>query len=98
MRAARRKRRGWMADDDTGALRGRDLLGLGGILVAGVVLGLVVGLLIDYAADTSPVFTLIGIAVGIALACFGFWVRVRDALRSDMGHDMDRDDLGKGDR
>jgi F0F1-type ATP synthase assembly protein I len=71
-----------MADDDTGALRGRDLLGLGGILVAGVVFGLVVGLLVDAAADTSPVFTLIGIFVGIALAGFAFWVRVRDALRN----------------
>ena len=83
-----------MADDDTGALRGRDLLGLGGILVAGVVFGLVIGLVIDAVADTSPVFTLIGIAVGIGLAGFGFWVRVRDALRQDMG----QDDVGKGDR
>jgi len=70
-----------MADDDTGALRGRDLLGLGGILVAGVVFGLVIGLLIDKAAGTDPVFTLIGIFVGIALAGVAFWVRVRNALR-----------------
>lgn len=70
-----------MADDDTGALRGRDLLGLGGILVAGVVFGLVSGLLIDKAAGTDPVFTLIGIFVGIALAGVAFWIRVRAALR-----------------
>ena len=62
-------------------LRGRDLAGLGGILVAGVVGGLVVGLLVDNAAGSSPLWTLVGIAVGILLAVVAFVVRVRDALR-----------------
>lgn len=62
-------------------LRGRDLAGLGGILVAGVVGGLVIGLLIDQAAGTEPLWTLVGIAVGVALAVVAFVVRVRDALR-----------------
>ncbi len=62
-------------------LRGRDLAGLGGILVAGVVGGLVVGLLVDQAAGSSPLWTLVGITVGIVLAVVAFWVRVRDALR-----------------
>jgi F0F1-type ATP synthase assembly protein I len=62
-------------------LRGRDLLGLGGILVAGVVGGLVIGLLVDEAAGTRPLWTLVGIALGIVLAAAAFVVRVRDALR-----------------
>ncbi|HEX3931778.1 MAG TPA: AtpZ/AtpI family protein [Nocardioides sp.] len=71
-----------MADGDPDpTLRGRDLVGLGGVLAAAVVVGLVVGLLVDHAAGTSPVFTLVGIALGIAAAAAAFWARVRSALR-----------------
>lgn len=62
-------------------LRGRDLVGLGGMLAGAVVLGLVVGLLVDRAAGTSPAFTLVGIAAGIAAGGFAFWARVRSVLR-----------------
>ncbi len=62
-------------------LRGRDLAGLGGILVAGVVGGLVVGLLVDQAAGSAPLWTLVGITVGIVLAVVAFVRRVRSALR-----------------
>ena len=62
-------------------LRGRDLLGLGGLLVAAVVGGLVIGLLVDNAAGTAPVFVLLGILVGIIAGGAGFFVRVRAALR-----------------
>lgn len=62
-------------------LRGRDLLGLGGFLVAAVVGGLVIGLLVDHAAGTSPLFVLLGIVVGIIAGGVGFWARVRTALR-----------------
>jgi F0F1-type ATP synthase assembly protein I len=55
-------------------LRGRDLLGLGGFLVAAVVGGLVLGLLVDHWLGTDPLFSLIGIALGIG-------ARVRAALR-----------------
>jgi F0F1-type ATP synthase assembly protein I len=65
---------------DTG-LGGRDLLGLGGLLVAAVVGGTLLGLLVDQLAGTSPVFVLVGVALGIVAAGVGFWVRVRDALR-----------------
>lgn len=75
-----------MDDDGFGSstgsgLRGRDLLGLGGILVAAVVGGLVVGLVLDHVAGTSPVFVLIGIFVGIVVAAAAFATRVRSALR-----------------
>jgi F0F1-type ATP synthase assembly protein I len=69
------------SDPPQAGLRGRDLLGLGGFLVAAVVGGLVVGLLLDRAFGTSPVFVLVGIAVGIIAAAAGFWSKVRAALR-----------------
>ncbi|HET7430767.1 MAG TPA: AtpZ/AtpI family protein [Nocardioides sp.] len=62
-------------------LRGRDLVGLGGMLAGAVVLGMVVGLLVDHVAGTEPVFTLVGIALGIAAGAAAFWVRVRSVLR-----------------
>jgi F0F1-type ATP synthase assembly protein I len=63
-------------------LRGRDLAGLGGLLVAGVVGGMVIGLVVDDQAGSSPVGVLVGIAVGVVLGAVGFWLRVRSALRN----------------
>jgi F0F1-type ATP synthase assembly protein I len=76
-----------MADEGPGngtenSLGGRDLAELGGLLVGSVVAGLVLGLLLDHVTGTSPVFTLVGIFLGIVGASVGFWVRVRAALRS----------------
>lgn len=72
-----------MGDDDANdALRGRDLIGLGGLLVASVVAGLVLGLLLDGAFGTSPVLTLVGIFSGIVVGAVAFWLKVRDVLRS----------------
>jgi F0F1-type ATP synthase assembly protein I len=62
-------------------LRGRDLIGLGGLLVGAVVAGLVLGLVVDDRAGTAPTFTLLGIALGIVAGGLGFYVRVRSALR-----------------
>jgi len=70
-----------MADDATNGLRGRDLIGLGGMLAGAVIAGLVLGLVIDDRAGTSPVFTLIGVFLGILAGSAGFVVRVRAALR-----------------
>ena len=67
--------------DPEATLRGRDLIGLGGLLVGAVVGGLVLGMLLDRAADSSPAFTLAGIGLGIVLGGVGFWLRVRTALR-----------------
>jgi F0F1-type ATP synthase assembly protein I len=70
-----------MSDERPNGLRGRDLAGLGGLLVGAVVGGLVIGILVDNAAGSAPLWTLVGIAVGILLGGIGFAVRVRSALR-----------------
>jgi len=70
-----------MVDDATSGLRGRDLIGLGGVLAGAVVAGLVLGLVVDDQAGTSPVFTLVGVFLGMAGGAAGFVVRVRAALR-----------------
>jgi hypothetical protein len=62
-------------------LRGRDLIGLGGFLAAAVVFCTVLGIVLDRVADTTPVFTMAGVALGILAGAVGFWVRVRAALR-----------------
>jgi F0F1-type ATP synthase assembly protein I len=72
-----------MADQQPeNTLRGRDLVGLGGLVAGAVIAGLVVGMVVDAKADTSPVFTLVGIAVGILSGGVAFWLRVRAALGS----------------
>jgi F0F1-type ATP synthase assembly protein I len=71
-----------MVDERSDAgLRGRDLVGLGGLLAGAVIAGLVIGYLVDEAAGTSPVGVLVGIGVGILAGCAGFIARVRAALR-----------------
>ena len=45
------------------------------------IFGTVLGLLIDHTAGTSPAFTLLGLALGIASGAAAFWVRARSALR-----------------
>jgi F0F1-type ATP synthase assembly protein I len=68
------------AGPDAG-LRGRDLIGLGGLLAGSVIAGLVVGYLVDDAAGTEPVGVLVGIGLGILAGIAGFVVKVRAALR-----------------
>jgi F0F1-type ATP synthase assembly protein I len=73
-----------MADDidqDNEGLRGRDLIGLGGMLAGAVVACTLLGLLVDNLAGTSPVFTMVGVFLGMALGAVGFWARVRAALK-----------------
>ena len=62
-------------------LRGRDLIGLGGLLVGAVVAGTVLGLVLDDAAGTSPAFTIAGVFLGMVCGALGFAMRVRAAVR-----------------
>jgi len=68
-------------NDSAAGLAGRDLIGLGGLLAGSVVVCTALGYLLDQALDSSPVCTLIGIALGILGGIVGFWMRVRSALR-----------------
>jgi hypothetical protein len=61
-------------------LAGRDLIGLGGLLAGSVIVFTALGLLLDAALDSSPVFTLVGVALGMVAGGVGFWLRVRSAL------------------
>ena len=71
-----------MGDERTeNTLRGRDLAGLGGLLVGAVVGGLVLGYVVDEQVGSSPLWTLVGIALGILAGAVGFAARVRAALR-----------------
>ena len=54
---------------------------LGVRLGISVVLGLGAGLLLDSWLHTSPIFTLIGMVVGIAAAMYTIWDVARDAMR-----------------
>jgi F0F1-type ATP synthase assembly protein I len=51
------------------------------MLTGAVVVGLVLGLLADHAADSSPVWTLVGIFTGMVAGGIGFWLRVRSVLK-----------------
>jgi F0F1-type ATP synthase assembly protein I len=71
-----------MADERSdNQLRGRDLAGIGGLLAGAVVAGTVLGLVVDDQAGTAPVFTLLGVGLGIVAGGIGFWLKVRAALR-----------------
>ena len=70
-----------MADEVDQGLRGRDLIGLGGLLAGAVIAGTVLGMVVDSQADTTPVFTITGVGLGIVAGAVGFWLRVRTALR-----------------
>ena len=62
-------------------LRGRDLIGLGGLLAGAVIAGTLLGLVLDHAAGTEPAFTMAGVFLGIIAGGLGFWARVRAALK-----------------
>jgi F0F1-type ATP synthase assembly protein I len=66
--------------DAASGLGGRDLIGLGGLLAGSIIVFTGLGLLLDAAADSSPAFTLVGVAVGMLAGGIGFWLRVRSAL------------------
>ena len=81
-----------VAEDHDRPLGGRDLLGLGGMLVGAVVGCTLLGLLLDDLAGSSPVGVIAGVALGMVLGATGFVLRVRRALRAPA------DDLGRGER
>jgi F0F1-type ATP synthase assembly protein I len=76
-----------VVEDHDRPLGGRDLLGLGAMLVGAVVGCTALGLLLDHLAGSAPVGVLLGVAAGIAFGAIGFVLRVRRALRVPSEHD-----------
>jgi F0F1-type ATP synthase assembly protein I len=69
-----------MADEPMDAgLRGRDLIGLGGLLVGSIVVFTLLGILVDHLAGTGPVFAVVGVFLGMLLGALGFAARIRAA-------------------
>ncbi|MGB9376718.1 MAG: AtpZ/AtpI family protein [Mycobacteriales bacterium] len=58
-----------------------DLVTLGATLVGCLVGGLVIGLLLDHRFDALPLYTLVGIAVGIVSGAAITYLRIREFLR-----------------
>ncbi len=68
--------------DQTGRVADIGLaLDLGIRLGVSIILGLGAGLLVDNWLHTSPLFTLIGVVVGIGAAMYTIWEVARDAMR-----------------
>lgn len=58
------------------------VLDLGMRLGLSVVIGVVAGVLLDNWANTSPLFTLMGVAVGIGAAMYSIWDVARDHMNT----------------
>lgn len=70
-----------MPEPSDAGLRGRDLIGLGGLLAGAVIAGTLLGLLVDRVVGSEPAFTIGGVFLGIIAGGVGFWARVRGALK-----------------
>ena len=57
------------------------VLDLGMRLGLSVVIGVVAGVLLDNWLNTSPLFTLIGVAVGIGAAMYSIWDVAKDGMK-----------------
>ena len=57
------------------------LIGIGWYVATCIVLGTLGGLWIDGEADTKPVFTLVGIALGLLTAGYGGYRMLMDVMR-----------------
>lgn len=65
---------------DAASLGVWQLVGLGAVFVGNVVGGLVLGWFADQHFDTSPVFVLSGIGIGIVGAFVSAWLRIKPFL------------------
>ena len=59
------------------------LLGLGWFVVAALIGGLVLGLLLDSWMDVSPLFTLLGLALGLLVAFYGVYRMIAPLLKTN---------------
>ena len=61
------------------------ILGHVTVIMSAVLIGTVAGIVIDGVLATSPLFVLIGLAVGTVIAAVGVWVYIRARLRAGFG-------------
>jgi len=59
----------------------RELIGIGSAIAGLVAGGMLLGWFIDTRADTSPILTLVGLAVGMASAAYYMYVKFRSFLK-----------------
>lgn len=57
------------------------LLSFGMATAACLMVGLGLGSLVDWALDTLPVFTLIGLALGIVVTCYYVYTKLKQYLK-----------------
>jgi F0F1-type ATP synthase assembly protein I len=71
-----------MGDDDGPALNWSSLLGIGGVAAGVLVAGIALGWWVDGLLHTSPIFVLVGVALGIAGGISHTVVQFRRYLKS----------------
>ena len=59
------------------------LIGIGWYFATCIVIGLVGGVLLDRIADTSPLLTLFGMAIGMLAAFYGGYRMIMDVLQQN---------------
>ena len=59
------------------------LIGIGWYFAVCIVVGVVGGFLLDKAVDTVPLFTLLGLMLGLFTAFYGGYRMLREVLESD---------------
>jgi hypothetical protein len=66
------------------------LVGIGWYVALSIILGVGGGVLLDGALESDPVFTLLGLVLGLVMAFWGGYVQLRDVLDT-----ISRRDRGK---
>jgi hypothetical protein len=56
------------------------LVGIGWYVALSILLGVGGGVLLDGALDTDPIFTLLGLVLGLVMAFWGGYVQLKDVL------------------
>ena len=61
------------------------LIGIGWYFAVCIVIGVVGGVLLDRAVDSAPLFTLLGLALGLIAAFYGGYRMLMEALQANRG-------------